>query len=90
LTLQVRGAAGGEIAAFGAGQSAGPNPHNDTFTLSTVTATLTTSWAQISVPFRGASYAGPDGVIAAFIASFTAGDSDEPRVVYLDDVRWEP
>jgi hypothetical protein len=90
ITVQARGAAGGEVVSFGAGQLGGPNPYNDTFTLGPVGSTLTTIWTAATVPFRGASYGGPNGVLAAFAVSLTASATDAPSVFYLDDIRWEP
>jgi hypothetical protein len=88
LTLQARGPAGQAIT-VGGGQM-DSKPLGDSFKLEEVTVALTPAWTAHEVPFRGASYDGPNGVIGAFQFNVKAGDGDEPITFYLDDLRWTP
>jgi hypothetical protein len=90
IRFQARGARGGEGLSAGAGQNMTPNPHNDSFRLEEATFALTDRWSEHEVPFRGASYGGPSGVIGAFLITLVAPENDEPVVIYLDDLRWAP
>jgi hypothetical protein len=86
VTLQSRGAAG-QVISVGAGQM-DSKPLGDSFALEPVTVSLTDAWTAHEIPFRGANYDGPSGVIGAFVVSLAAGDSDDPVTFFLDDIRW--
>ncbi len=90
IRFQARGARGGEGLTAGAGQTMTPNPHNDSFRLEEATFALTDRWTEREVPFRGAGYGGPSGVIGAFLITLIAPEDDQPVVIYLDDIRWAP
>jgi hypothetical protein len=90
ISVQARGVVGGEVVSFGAGQVGSANPFNDAFSLSPISAALTTGWTTTELPFGAATYGGTQGVLAAFVISLTAGASDATSVFYLDDIRWLP
>jgi hypothetical protein len=87
VTVQVRGARAGQGINLGGGQR-DSMPLHDSFELEEVSVALTTDWKLQEVPFRGADYQNPDGVIGAFMVSVQAGETDAPIVFYLDDIRW--
>jgi hypothetical protein len=89
ITFQARGLRGGEALKVNAGQKDSPNAHKDSFQLEEMTVALTDRWAAHELPFSGADYQGPSGVLGAFMIALAAGDSDDAIVVYLDDVRWQ-
>ena len=88
LTFSARGSRGGESITVGAGQTGTMNPNNDSFKLEEKQVALGKTWMQFEVPFFGARYDGPSGVIGAFVVSFPASENDDPTVFYLDDIRW--
>jgi hypothetical protein len=89
ITVQARGARGGEIVGLGAGQTNTHNPHDDGFNVGPFDVDLTTAWAPFTIPITGQSYAGTSGLVAAFILTLEAGDDERPQVLYLDDLRWQ-
>jgi hypothetical protein len=90
ITFSARGAAGGEVVSFSAGQTGTANPFNDAFSLGAQKATLGTDWTTITVPLRGESYGGAAGLIGAFVVSMTAPADDHAIRFYLTDLRWQP
>jgi hypothetical protein len=90
ITFSVRGAAGGEVVAFSAGQTGSSNAHNDNFSLNADRVTLTRDWTPVTVLLRGERYDGPSGLIGAFVVSLTAPSDDRPVEFFLADLRWQP
>lgn len=89
ITFSARGAKGGERVGFGAGQPDASNGFGDSFSLSQLSVELGKEWASYEVPFEGQTYQGSSDVIGAFIVSLTAGDDDQPLVIFVDDVKWQ-
>ena len=89
ITGQARGERGGELVGLGAGQANTHNPHDDGFNVGPFDFDLATKWAPFSIPLGGQTYAGPSGLIGAFILTLRAGDDERPQVIYLDALRWE-
>jgi hypothetical protein len=88
ITFTVKGAAGGEVVGFSAGQP-GKLAHADGFSLSTQKATLGTAWAPQEMLLRGEPYNGKDGLLGAFEVVFEAPPGDGATVFYLTDIRWQ-
>jgi hypothetical protein len=88
VTFQARGP-GGQIVTAGGGQM-DSKPFGDSFKLEEVTVSLSDTWTPHEVPFRGMNYAGPNGVIGAFLIVVKAGAEDQPITFFLDDIRWAP
>jgi hypothetical protein len=89
VSVQARGARGGEQITVGAGQNAS-QPHRDSFKAPEQTLALTTTWTRHEIPMLGLPYAtGGSGVIGAFLLSLKAPEDDAVTVFHLDDLRWE-
>jgi hypothetical protein len=93
VTFYAKGAVGGETVTFKAGGINNPlsssvGAYGDTFTVSSPTEVLTTTWQQYTISLQGSSYEG--GVLGGFCWVANETDAGNGNITfYVDDLQWQ-
>ena len=89
LSFYARGALGGEVVSFGAGEAPPPSGMvtcGDSFIVTTK-ATLGTAWMHFQLPLPSDATTG--GVVSAFFWTMAASDAQGGATFYIDDIEWQ-